>query len=110
MPLNHAASLKLREAGELEKESVLPLFQLMAWGLANGVKLAHRRTASELLRLTLQADQEMAYYYLLTNLPGGVRELTRRLLRLKPLPAARLLLDILDMRLKADPRNPYPQE
>jgi hypothetical protein len=34
-----------------------------------------------------------------------VRELTRRLLRLKPLPAAQLLLDILDMRLKASPQE-----
>jgi len=110
LPLNHAASLKLKEAGQLESDSMLPLFQLMEWGLANGIPLTHRRTASELLRLSFQADQDEAFAYLLTNVPGGARELARHLLRLKPRAAAQLLLDILDMRLKADPRNPYPAE
>jgi hypothetical protein len=45
-----------------------------------------------------------------TNYPGGAKELTRRLLRMKPRTAAQLLLDVLDMRLKADPHNPYPAE
>jgi hypothetical protein len=37
-------------------------------------------------------------------------ELYRILDRLTPRPAAQLLLDVLDMRLKADPGNPYPSE
>ncbi len=45
-----------------------------------------------------------------THMWDRVRELTRRMLRLKPLPTAQLLLDILDMRLTADPGNPSPQE
>ncbi len=110
LPLNRIASLKLRQAGAAERDYVLPVFQLMEWGLASGVPLTHRRTAGELLRLSHQTDQRAAVDYLLNNLPGGLPELSRRLLRLKPRPAAQLLLDVLDMRLKADPRNRYPAE
>jgi hypothetical protein len=109
-PLNRAASLKLREAGAFEREGVLPVFLLMEWGLTEGIRLTHCRTAKELLRLSLLADRQSAVDYLLTNYPGGAKELTRRLLRMKPRAAAQLLLDVLDMRLKADPRNPYPAE
>ncbi len=107
-PLNQAASLKLREAGAAEREGVQPVFLLMEWGLASGIRLTHCRTAKELLRLSLHADQRAAVDYMLTNCPGGVKELTHRLLRTTPRHAAQMLLDILDMRLKADPRNPYP--
>jgi hypothetical protein len=109
-PLNRAASLKLREAGAAERDGVLPVFLLMEWGLTAGIRLTHCRTARELLRLSLRADRRAAFDYLLTNYPGGAKELTRRLLRMKPRAAAQVLLDILDMRLKADPRNPYPAE
>jgi hypothetical protein len=108
MPLNQVATLKLKEAGVAEREGALPVFLLMEWGLASGVSLTHRRTAQELLRLSLQSDQQAAVDYLLANHPGGVRDLLRQLLRLPPRAASQLLLDILDMRLKADPRNPYP--
>lgn len=110
MPLNLAASLKLREAGAAEREGVLPVFLLMEWGLSARIRLTHDRVANELLRLSLLADQQAAVDYLLNNHPGGVRVLTRRLLRMTPRAAAHALLDILDMRLKADPRNPYPAE
>lgn len=109
-PLNQAASLKLREAGAVEREEVLPVFLLMEWGLAAGIHLTHHRVANELLRLSLHTDQQLAVDYLLTNYPGGVRALTRRLLRMTPRCAAQTLLDVLDMRLKADPRNLYPAE
>jgi hypothetical protein len=109
-PLNQVASLKLREAGAAEREGVLPVFLLMEWGLSAGIHLTHCRTAKELLRLSLHADQQAAVDYMLTNYPGGLRELTRRLLRMTPGAAAQALLDVLDMRLKADPRNPYPVE
>ncbi len=107
-PLNQAASLKLREAGVVEREGVLPVFLLMEWGLSNGVPLTHRQVAKELLRLIFQADQNAAVKYLLTNFPGGVKVLTRKVLRLPPRSAAQELLDVLDMRLKADPGNTYP--
>ncbi len=107
-PLNQASSLKLREAGAVEREGLLPVFLLMEWGLSSGIRLTHRRAAKELFRLSLQDDQQAALDYLLTNLPGGANELTRRLLRLAPRVAAQELLDILDIRLKADPRNSYP--
>ncbi len=109
-PLNRVASLKIREAGASEREGVQPVFLLMEWGLNSGTRLTHCRTAKELLRLSLNADQRAAVDYMLTNCPGGVKELTRRLLRMTPRAAAQALLDILDMRLKADPRNSYPAE
>ena len=84
--------------------------RIMDMGLTKGIPLTHRRTATELLRLSHQADQRESLAYLVKNLPGGVGKLTRALLRMKPRAAAHTLLDILDMRLKADPRTPYPAE
>lgn len=108
MPLNHVAALKLLEAGVADRDGILPVFRLMEWGLATGVRLTHKRTAQELRCLSLQADQQAAFDYLLTNLPGGCTALTRRVLHLSPPAAAQELLDLLDMRLKADPRSSYP--
>lgn len=82
LPLNQLASLKLRQAGVVEETTSLPVFCLMEWGLA----LA----------------------YLLENLPGGLPQLHRKLLPLSPQGAAQTLLEVFDMRLRADPRNPYP--
>jgi len=107
-PLNQAASLKLKEAGIAEQEGGGPVFRLMEWGLSAGVRPTHFRTAHELMRLGLRNDRQAAVDYLLTNLPGGATELTRRILRLSPRAAAQELLDLLDMRLKADPRTTYP--
>jgi hypothetical protein len=106
-PLNQLAALKLKAAGEAANPLRLPVFQLMAWGLNNGLRTTHRRTVFELERLQRQAP-EAAFAYLTDNLPGGLIELERALLKLSPKAAAGLLLDTLDMRLKADPRNPYP--
>ncbi len=107
-PLNQVAALKLKQAGIADHPAVLPVFRLMEWGMATGGSLAQVRTARELLRLRHQRDQRRALDYLLTNLPGGLPDLHRRLLRLPPRGAAQALLDLLDMRLKADPANPYP--
>ncbi len=107
-PLNQVVILKLKEAGIADNAAVLPIFRLMEWGLATGSTLTHSRTSRELLRLRHQSDQRAAMNYLLENLPGGLPELNRKLLRLQPRGAAQVLLDILDMRLKADPRTPYP--
>lgn len=110
LPLNLVASLKLKAAGKTEYPDILPVFQLMAWGLANGVPLTHCRTEHELARLSKLEDQQDAMDYLVKGVPGGLPELHRNLLRFPPKAAAHLLLDVLDMRLKADPRNPYPVE
>ncbi len=110
LPLNLVASLKLRAAGQTEYPDILPIFQLMAWGLANGVPLTHIRTEKELARLSSLEDQQDAMDYLVMSVPGGLPDLHRNLLRVPPKAAAHLLLDVLDMRLKADPRNPYPVE
>ncbi len=107
LPLNQVAALKLKEAGEEISEESLPVFQLMTWGLVKGLKPTHRRTTQELLRLQYQSP-DVAFSYLTSNLPGGLPELHRKLLRLSPESAAAELLEVLDMRLKADPRNPYP--
>lgn len=107
LPLNQVAALKLKEAGENVASDSLPVFQLMTWGLINGVRPTHRRTAQELLRLQYQ-DPGEAFIYFVGNLPDGLPELQRKLLKLKPKAAAETLLETLDMRLKADPRNPYP--
>ena len=107
LPLNQVAALKLKEAGEATDPENLPVFQLMNWGLAQGIKPTHRRTAQELLRLQYQNPAD-AFAYLTANLPGGVGDLQRELLVLPPRRAAEKLLDVLDMRLKADPRTPYP--
>jgi hypothetical protein len=110
LPLNLVASLKLKAAGQTECPAILPVFQLMAWGLANGIPLTHCRTEQELDRLSRLDDQQEAMEYLVQGVPGGLSELHRNLLRAPPKAAAHLLLDVLDMRLKADPRNPYPIE
>jgi hypothetical protein len=110
LPLNLLASLKLRAAGQTEYPDILPIFQLMAWGLADGIPLTHSRTERELARLSRLDDQQYAMDYLVQGVPGGLPELHRSLLKFPPRAAAHLLLDILDMRLKADPRDPYPVE
>ena len=108
LPLNQLASLKLRQAGVVEETTSLPVFCLMEWGLAAGQPSSRRRLAQELLRLRLMGDQRVALAYLLDNLPGGLPQLHRKLLRLSPQGAAQTLLEVFDMRLRADHRNPYP--
>lgn len=106
LPLNLVAALKLKEAGESADNERLPVFQLMTWGLINGVRPTHRRTAQELLRLQYK-DPAEAFTYFTSDIPGGLSQLQRKLLKLSPTAAAAELLETLDMRLKADPRNPY---
>ncbi|MDD2319004.1 MAG: hypothetical protein PHO83_03030 [Geobacteraceae bacterium] len=110
LPLNLVASIKLKAAGQTEYPDILPIFQLMAWGLADGIPLTHSRTERELARLSRLDDQQYAMDYLVQGVPGGLPELHRSLLKFPPRSAAHLLLDVLDMRLKADPRDPYPVE
>lgn len=105
LPLNQVAALKLKAAGERPGAGSLPVFQLMSWGVENGIRCTHRRTLTE-LRILENRKPGDAFAYLTANLPGGLPDLERRLLQLPPRAAAQLLLDVLDMRLKADPRNP----
>jgi hypothetical protein len=110
LPINQLAAIKLMMAGVASDPSILSVFHLMQWGLDSGVSLTHRRTALELQLLCLNPVQREALDYLVANVPGGMTELHRSLLRLPPRAAAEMLLDVLDMRLKADPGNPYPGE
>jgi hypothetical protein len=110
LPINQLAAIKLKMAGVAANPSILAVFQLMQWGLDTGVPLTHRRTSIELQRLSLNPAHREALDYLVVKVPGGIKELHRSLLRLPPRAAAELLLDVLDMRLKADPSNLYPSE
>jgi len=107
LPLNRVATLKLKNAGENIDPQQMPVFQLMNWGMKQGIRLTHRRTLVELQRLELQ-EPNVALAYLTTRVPGGLVALERCLLRMPPKAAAEKLFDLLDMRLKSDPRNPYP--
>lgn len=110
LPLNQIATLKLKQAGEKASATRLPVFQLMIWGLMNGLQTTHNRTVFELDRLQRNPVEGFDYLTgnLTGNLPGGLQTLERQLLSRSPRSAAELLLDTLDMRLKADPRNPFP--
>ncbi len=106
VPLNQVAALKLKEVGQSTDQENLPVFQLMTWGLANGIKPTHRRTAQKLLRLQYQNPSD-AFAYLTAEIPGGLSELHRKLMNLSPVSAAEELLELLDMRLKASQQNPF---
>ncbi len=108
LPLNQVAAIKLKAAGAPDDLDTLPVFQLMTWGLANGIRMSQRRTGQELLRLRHVEDRRAALDFLLTDVPGGVAQLPQKLLSLPPRGAAEMLLEMLDLRLKADPNNPYP--
>jgi hypothetical protein len=105
LPINQLAANKLRMAGVAADPSMLTVFQLMSWGLDDNVPLTHRRAATELERLCLDPAPAEVLDYLVENIPGGMTELYRILGRLTARPAAQLLLDVLDMRLKAGPRE-----
>jgi hypothetical protein len=110
LPINQLAANKLKKAGVAADPSMLAVFQLMLWGLDNDVPLTHRRTAAELERLSRDPAPGEVLDYLTANIPGGMNELYQILVRLPFRAAAQLLLDVLDMRLKADPRNPFPSD
>lgn len=105
LPLNQLAALKLKEAGESVSEHSLPVFQLMIWGLAKGLKPSHRRTAQELLRLQYRNPTE-AFAALAGGAPEELAALQGQLLNLPPKVAAEKLLEVLDRRLRTDPRQP----
>jgi hypothetical protein len=110
LPINQVSAIKLKMAGVVANPSILAVFQLMQWGLNTGVPLTHRRVSIELQRLSLNPPRREALDYLVAKVPGVMKELHRSLLRLPPRAAAELLLEVLDMRLKADPRKIYPTE
>lgn len=110
LPINQLAANKLKAAGVERDPSMLTVFQLMRWGLDDGIPLTHRRAAAELERLCRDPDPAGALEYLVGNVPGGMPDLYRYMGRLPSRAAAQMLLDMLDMRLKSDPRNPYPSD
>lgn len=109
LPLNQIASLKLKEAGVEMRFDMQPVFQLMSWGLVAGLKCTHQRTVCKLMRLRFDPDYERSYQYLVDNVPGGLVTFERQLLQQSPQAVALELIDLLDMRLKADPTTRYPE-
>lgn len=105
LPINQAASLKLRHAGLSVTGTAQPVFQLMEWAIANDGRKRYQDIADELHALQYSPDQIGALEYLLLNAPGGARVVARNLLHRDLLSAARTLLDLLDMRIKLDPRK-----
>jgi hypothetical protein len=110
LPVNQLAANKLRAAGVKPDPTMLAVFQLMLWGLEDGIPLTHRRAAAELERLSRDPDQAGVLEYLFANVLGGMAEVYKFMGRLPSKAAAQMLLDVLDMRLKADPRDPYPSD
>lgn len=108
-PLNQIAALKLKAVGICCPPESIPVFQLMEWGLVNGRTATDYGMFKELLKLRFLPDQEQALAYLTDHAPEGLPALQKKLLRLSPRRAAEALLDLLDMRLRADPHNPYPE-
>jgi hypothetical protein len=104
LPINLIASLQLRKAGIAENLDVLPVFQLMEWGIASDKRRRYQDISGE-LAILVSIKQAVALDYLLKNVPGGTRTLLGTLMRLKPRAAAVMMLSVLDMRLKSDPNS-----
>ena len=102
LPINQVAALKLRSAGVRENREAQQVFQLMEWGILSDRRRRYQDIADELAMLQ-SVNQQAAMDYLLTNIPGGVNGLLRELLKAESRTAARILLELLDMRLKSDP-------
>jgi len=101
-PINQVAALKLRQTEVTLQETVLPIFQLMQWEIAQDRRGRYADLKVSLKKLEQLADARQAVTYLLTNIPGGQTAFIRHLLYSCPRYAARMLLDQLDMRLKAN--------
>lgn len=102
LPINQAAILKLRQAGVAVARDIQPVFQLMEWGITSDKRKRFQDLANELYILQSLADQAAALAYLFTNAPGGLRSATLTILKRSPGSAARMLLDLFDIRMKAD--------
>jgi hypothetical protein len=50
-------------------------------------------------------DQAQALDYLFAKVPGGMKTIVRTMLRRDPQSVARMLLDLLDMRINSDPKK-----
>jgi hypothetical protein len=110
LPINHLAANKLKAAGVERDTSMLTVFQLMRWGLDDGIPPTHRRAAAELERLCRDPDPAGALEYLVENVPGGMPEVYQFMGRLPPKASAQMLLDVLNMRLNGGPHNPSLSE
>ena len=101
-PINCIAAQKLRQQGIDVSENMMPLFQLMNWGLTMGLCRSQAQTVQELLRIQYQEPQ-IAFDFLLEKVPGGLYAFQKRMMTLPPRKVAEELLALLDMRLKSAP-------
>jgi hypothetical protein len=77
----------------------------MEWAIVSDKRKRYHDIAHELLLLKNSPDQAGALEYFFVNVPGGLKDVVRTILRLDPRSAAKKLLDLLDMRIKADPKK-----
>jgi len=76
----------------------------MEWAIASDKRKRYQDIAHELELLQNSPDQAGALEYFFVNVPGGLKDVVHKVLHLDPRSAARSLLDLLDMRIKADPK------
>jgi hypothetical protein len=105
LPINQAATLKLRKIGIPTASDIQPVFQLMEWAIVSDKRKRYNDLAHELELLQTSPDQASALEYFFTNVPGGLKDVVRTVLHLDPRSAAKKLLELLDMRIKSDPKK-----
>lgn len=102
LPINQAAALKLRQAGVVVEGDIQPVFQLMEWAITNDKRKRFDDLAQELYLLQALEDQAGALAYFFDNAPGGLKAAAHTILKRSPGSAARMLLDLFDIRIKTD--------
>lgn len=107
-PLNQLAEIKLKTVGLSCSPGILPVFRLMEWGLASGFAKKAADIGRKLLQLRHMQNQRAALDYLLQDLPEGIGDLQRQLLKLSPEEAARKLLSLLELRMQTEKVDPDP--
>lgn len=113
MPLNREAKRLLKEAKQVPEPDVLPALQLMLWGLDEGIKFPSKaqtnlfRTGLE--TLTYERSPKAAMEYLIKDDLGEVTLRAEHLQSKTPMEAAQEMIEVLDLKMKADPNLPYPK-
>ena len=107
LPLNQESEKLLKKVGEKLDPSYLAVFQLMQWGLRQGLSPVNDDQDFEDLveRLSYNPNQEESFNYLTKNWQGE-KDLDGEDLKLQPNPerAAMRLLEQLKLKVKSDPQ------
>lgn len=113
LPLNQTAGKLLKEAKQTPDPELLPVFQLMLWGLSEGIAYPTRQQ-TELMQeatrtLAYERSPKEAMAYLIRDDLGETTLTAEHLQGKEPLAAAQELIETLDLKMKADPNLPYPK-